>query len=33
MLDTAKFDTAKFAQVMDGIGHILRYDLSRIGEV
>lgn len=28
-----RFDTAKFAQVKDGIGHILRYDLSRIGEM
>ena len=27
-----RFDSAKFAQVKDGIGHILRYDLSRIGE-
>ena len=28
-----RFDTAKFAQVKDGIGHILRYDLSRIDEM
>ena len=28
-----RFDTAKFAQVKDGVGHILRYDLSRIGEM
>lgn len=28
-----RFDTAKFAQVGDGVGHILRYDLSRIGEM
>jgi hypothetical protein len=28
-----RFDTTKFAQVRDGIGHILRYDLSRIGEM
>ena len=28
-----RFDRAKFAQVKDGIGHILRYDLSRIGEM
>ena len=28
-----RFDTAKFAQVKDGVGHILRYDLSRICEM
>lgn len=28
-----RFDTAKFPQIEDGIGHILRYDLSRIGEM
>lgn len=27
-----RFDNAQFVQVKDGIGHILRYDLSRIGE-
>lgn len=28
-----RFDTAKFAQVKDGIGYILRYDLSGIGDM
>ena len=27
-----RFDTARFVHVKDGIGYILRYDLSRIGE-
>ena len=27
-----RFDKAQFVHVKDGIGHILRYDLSRIGE-